>query len=1029
MASPDVHQLYKRLETVGKGAYGSVHRGVDLTDGTIVALKIINLDTADDDVGDIQREVALLAHLRDAVNITRYYGCYLDGPRVWIVMEYASGGSVRTLMKACKDGRVAERYVVLVTRELLLALAYLHKAGVIHRDIKAANILITAAGKVMLCDFGVSALLVTAQSKRNTLVGTPYWMAPEVAQPIPAYDTKADIWSLGITIYEMVTGSPPHSNLDGMKVVHLIPRSKPPRLAEIDGSKDLRDFVATCLHESPTERPTADELSRTKWIRSAAKTPLSVLKELLVQYDAWQQAGGIRVSIAEPLAWEEEEEEDINGGSSANDEQESWEFDTVRARSGMDLVQPPASDDGDAFRSPPNTRIPSSLRALFGDDGNAGAPVDPFRFQNAWSRSNTPTSTPSAPSSSPALISRTSPLPGSSQARSRRTEDLMMEETARQATFVFPPRPAIPLARAKPRLFTSVSPSDDEMPSSASSPERARLLPFGPECSHGRSHGHGRGIGEATMTSTPHADSGGATILASPGYREVRTSRGVPNIFIPPSSLHGGVGMAVDTGAPDGISLLTESPSHSARKGRQLFGRKRSQSSAAVSSSSTSPSSRYRNPASPIDFHFPPVSATANIAGPSLPLPVLSPSHASNSSGSGSEYNRNSVAHHATHSLDNVVGAYRDSGSLLAIASGGLGLPPSISRAHSANALSESHSGPTSGLPSSHRMSVTRQASVAVMESVVYNSASARPASPERIDAVPMPVPGLKDVLKIPSLSSEMRLGMSDLLPPSPSTASANRRFFAPTPSSLSANVDTVSAVGQMSPLLSSRGSVSTPPLANINAKAEDFPSPAERQATDVSVSTSSSSTTYASVSQLTRSHSHTGSSASSLASVAIATGPQVRPLDFSSLMSSHETTHAELTRTVDELVQWLGVVEAGLSTVLACSTPGVVSSSVVDSPSTFIECFSVEETYLEQVYEDDEDDDMKHPLDELSPVDDNVDDIEDVDFDGAPDMFEQFLANMEKHKQDEAGSDYSSEGGSNFSPDYTVHRYEQLRV
>ena len=115
-------------------------------------------------------------------------------------MEYASGGSVRTLMKACPTGIVQEKYIVVIVRELLLALFSLHKAGVIHRDIKAANILITALGKFMLCYFGVSALLVTNQSKWHTLEGTPYWMAPEVAQPIPSYETRADIWRLGINI-------------------------------------------------------------------------------------------------------------------------------------------------------------------------------------------------------------------------------------------------------------------------------------------------------------------------------------------------------------------------------------------------------------------------------------------------------------------------------------------------------------------------------------------------------------------------------------------------------------------------------------------------------------------------------------------------------------------------------------------------------------------------------------------------------------------------------------------------------------
>jgi serine/threonine protein kinase len=251
MAQLSVHQLYRRLETVGKGAYGSVHKGLHIATGNVVALKIINLDTADDDVGDIQREVALLTQLRDAPNVTKYYGCYLDGPRVWIVMEYAQGGSVLSLMKTSPDGSLEEKYVAVIIREVLVGLNYLHKSSIIHRDIKAANILISAMGKVMICDFGVSALLATVSSKRNTLTGTPYWMAPEVVQAVPAYDTKADIWSLGIMIYEMVKGAPPHSNLDKFKVMHLIPRSKPPRLIDGEGGKEMRDFLSLCLRELP----------------------------------------------------------------------------------------------------------------------------------------------------------------------------------------------------------------------------------------------------------------------------------------------------------------------------------------------------------------------------------------------------------------------------------------------------------------------------------------------------------------------------------------------------------------------------------------------------------------------------------------------------------------------------------------------------------------------------------------------------------------------------------------------------------
>ena len=135
-----VHQLYKRLERVGKGAYGAVYKGVHIPTGNIVALKIIDFEAAEgqgeDDIGDIQREVALLTALRDAPNITKYYGCHMDGPRAWIVMELAEGGSVYSIMQASKDKKLEERFVAVIVREVLIALAYLHRVPVIHRDIK-----------------------------------------------------------------------------------------------------------------------------------------------------------------------------------------------------------------------------------------------------------------------------------------------------------------------------------------------------------------------------------------------------------------------------------------------------------------------------------------------------------------------------------------------------------------------------------------------------------------------------------------------------------------------------------------------------------------------------------------------------------------------------------------------------------------------------------------------------------------------------------------------------------------------------
>ncbi|TFK22605.1 Pkinase-domain-containing protein [Coprinopsis marcescibilis] len=381
MSQPSVHQLYHRLETIGKGAYGSVHKGKHIPTGNVVALKIIELDTPDDDVADIQREVALLTQLRDAPNITKYFGCYMDASRVWIAMEYAQGGSVHTLMKASKDGCIEEKYTAVIIREVLVGLNYLHKVPVIHRDMKAANVLVTASGKVMICDFGVSALLTTVSSKRTTLTGTPYWMAPEVIQGVSAYDTKADIWSLGVMIYEMIKGTPPHANLDKFIVMDLIPRTKPPRLQESEGSKDMRDFMSFCLKESPHERLPAEELLlKTKWMKSVSKINVSILKDLILRL----QQTGPRASLAEPLDWELGED----GHENDRTQDGGWEFDTVKGVKafleddfGLDSPHSPPnafSNRDDTVRLPISSKaLPSSLRHLFEDSTSPETPMPP----------------------------------------------------------------------------------------------------------------------------------------------------------------------------------------------------------------------------------------------------------------------------------------------------------------------------------------------------------------------------------------------------------------------------------------------------------------------------------------------------------------------------------------------------------------------------------------------------------------------------------------------------------------------------
>ncbi|ORY80313.1 kinase-like domain-containing protein [Protomyces lactucae-debilis] len=323
-------QDFVRQEVIGRGSYGIVYRGQHKESGALVAIKVLNLDTVEDEVSDIQKEIVLLQSLKsgDAQNVVKYHGSFLNGMRLWIIMDYCEGGSIRTLMKC---GRIEEKYIVIIVREVLAALIYIHKSHMIHRDLKAANILVTNDGRVQLCDFGVAAQLAANHFKRNTFVGTPYWMAPEVISDGLSYNYKADIWSLGITIYEIATGNPPHADQEPMRAIFLIPRSQPPRLEGPQFSSALKEFIAACLCEKPEERLPASELLKLKVIKQTAKTPTSILKELVARYEAWRKSGGVRQSIAiqDDLA-----DEDFDGKFGLDDDigngQDGWDFGTAR---------------------------------------------------------------------------------------------------------------------------------------------------------------------------------------------------------------------------------------------------------------------------------------------------------------------------------------------------------------------------------------------------------------------------------------------------------------------------------------------------------------------------------------------------------------------------------------------------------------------------------------------------------------------------------------------------------------------------